>query len=364
MRKHVLILLASVIFFMIMPAFQSVAAENDIDEHNQIYEQINDALNYVSYDKETFGLRNVDFSELEVPNPVNVYEYIDGEFIQSGAIYPIVYNGHIVATANSPIEGKFCIEVGLAHMLDELNANSISLIYDSEWAYVYTGRELLPLFKLEIEDVDESSKYVSYRDTLEVDRQIDFSGIVVIDISNTYSLGYSEENYDNNRTYYSCNVSYVTQAPYNNLCWAATIACIKNYLSGTTLSAVSVNQQCLNTNVVLDVTMPLSNIAYFMQNNYSMSYTLGYSVPSGNALIANISGGYPIYGMFYWSNSSGSGYHGCTIYGVNPVSGYISVMNPSANAGPCTAVSNGSTYVFTSPLGTTMQLQNAICHSW
>ncbi len=364
MRKRVLILLASVICLMITPAFPSYAAGNEVDEHNATYEQINDVLNYVSYDKETFGLLNVDFSELEVPNPVNVYEYIDGEFVRSSEFYPIVYDGHIVATANSPVEGKYCIEVGIAHLLDALNVSSISLIYDSEWAYVYTGRELLPLYKLEVEDVDDSSKYVSYRDKIDLNRNIDFSGIVVTDVSTTYLLGYSDENYENNRAYYSCNVSYVTQAPYNNLCWAASIACIKNYLSGTTLSAATVNMQCLNTNVVMDVTMPLSSVASYMQNNYSMSYIVGYSVPSGNAFIANISGGYPIYGSFHWANGSGSGNHGCTIYGVNPISGYISVMNPSANAGPCTAASNGSTYVFTDPLGTTMQLQYAICHSW
>jgi len=66
-------------------------------------------------------------------------------------------------------------------------------------------------------------------------------------------------------------------------------------------------------------------------------------VISDNAILDNIQGGYPIYGVL----QNYSLQHACIIYGVNPVSGYITVMDPVF--GYSTAYSSHNEYAYTDP---------------
>ena len=85
----------------------------------------------------------------------------------------------------------------------------------------------------------------------------------------------------------------------------------------------------------------------------------GSSRPSDSALVTNISNGYPVFGIFGWL----SGYHAVTIYGINAITGYISVMDPEF--GVTTALHNGTSYVYTSSYsGVNLILDSGICHSW
>ena len=135
---------------------------------------------------------------------------------------------------------------------------------------------------------------------------------------------------------------------------------VKNSLSGTSLSAGDVSMAYYETSYVVNSGVYDSLVASFMQNNYSMSYTFGSYAPSNSVLVTNISNGYPVYGSFV---SSSGGHHAVTIYGVNAVIGYISLMNPTY--GVETGVYNGTTYVFVSSYsGNSFSLDRAICHSW
>ncbi len=339
---------------------------------NEIIEQINIALLSVVDDKEHFGMSDVDFSTLAVSSPIPMYEYVNKTFCYIGEWYPLVSNNHIVAIATSPTGNGFCISSSiLSKTLDSINENNIAILYDMDEAYAYNGKNLIPLFNISPEDIDVDERYIPYRDNIESNSDIDFSNVQLSSASDLTMLGFSDSGLARSTlNTYSCNVSYVTQYPYSNLCWAATLACIKNYLSGTTLTAGAVSSQCFNSPSVIDVGMPGSNVAFFMQNNYSMSYTYQNAVPSDSAMISNLSAGYPIYGGFVWySNTNPPVAHGhaCTIYSISYISPSvksINVMDPSYGAGISTATFNGTNYVFTSAYGHDMFLQEGICHTW
>lgn len=355
MKKRVI--LFALICLMFFSFSITVYAESDEDKEiisSEEEEKIIDVLKYVESDAKSFGLSGIDFNNLQISDAIPLYEYKSQEFFKIGETYPIISDGHIVALATKCCEDKYSLETALAQKIDLLGYKNIAIICDSESEYIYDGSTITEVMKLGI--------IVEDRDSISDSSLMDYSGISLTNIETVEYLNYSEYQSEITRqNYYFCNVSYVTQNPYNNLCWAATTACIKNYLSGTTLNAAAVSMAYFNVSTVMNIKVPSSDVANFMQNTYGLSYTYNNYRPSDNAILNNITGGYPIYGSFSWTTSSSSGYHACTIYGVNPISGYISVMNPSQGA--MVAATNGTTYVFTVG-GTSYSLARGICHSW
>jgi len=145
------------------------------------------------------------------------------------------------------------------------------------------------------------------------------------------------------------------------LCWAATIACISNYLYNTSLTAPVVSNTYFgsNTNPAPDFGVSGVNVAAFMNAQYGIPYTYGSSRPSDNAMLSNISAGYPVYGIFQCPSSL----HAVTIYGIDPISGYISIKDPQF--GSATGYSNGTTYTYYSSYAYIYPtLHSGICLVW
>ncbi len=316
-------------------------------------EAICKAIEFVTADIDSYGLSGVNFDNLQIATAIPAYEYKNGKFIKIREYYPIIDGEHIVATATNVCNDKYAIETWLAKSIDRVGYNDVALIYDSQGVYLYNGYDTVLL--------GYSGIFVSERDTINLSSEdVTFSEVATVNITKSTPLGYTESrNQSGPPYYYSCGVSYVPQFPYSNLCWAATTACIKNYLSGTSLTAGDVSMAYFESSYVYDIGLPTSSIASFMQSHYSMSYTYGSYVPSNSVLVNNISNGYPVFGSFL--NSSNR--HAVTIYGVNAVMGYISLMNPTF--GVETGIFNGTTYVFvSSSSGNSFSLDEAICHNW
>lgn len=356
MRKHFIILsVVTVMLVFLSNGIISKASGIVNDENGTIAqkEAICEAIQYVASDTTSYGFSEANFENLQIAAAIPAYEYKNGVFNQIWEYYPIIDGNHIVALAINVFDDKYTIETSLAKNIDQIGFSDIALIYDSQGVYLYNGYDVVLL--------GYSGIIAPERDTMDLcSDDVAFSRISTADITKTMSLGYIE-----NRdllgppNYYSCGVSYVPQAPYSNLCWAATVACIKNCLSGTTLTAGDVSMAYFETSYVVDSTASPSQVASFMQIIYSMSYTFGNYVPSDSVLVTNISNGYPIYGSFAYSG----GYHATTIYGVNAITGYISVMDPTY--GVATALRNGTTYTYVNSYsGFTLSLSRAICHSW
>ncbi len=317
------------------------------------YGKIVEALNYVTLDKQHFGLNGVDFNRLETSDPIQMYEYANGRLSRIGETYPLIFAGSIVALATSSDGENYTIETSLATKINKAISDKVAIIYDSKGVYVYDGEDIISIFK--------EKSVISRRGQLNGARKSEFSDVKVASIKKRSLLNYREIKPALRQSYYSCNVSYVTQNPYSNLCWAATVACIKNYKSGTNWTAGSVSKLYYDTSYVVDSTAYDSSVAGFMRNRCSLSYTYRSSRPSDNAILSNITSGYPIYGSFYVSPTSYR--HAGTIYGINVISGYISVMDPIS--GSVSAVTNGSTYsYYNADYGVVCTLDSGIAHTW
>lgn len=142
----------------------------------------------------------------------------------------------------------------------------------------------------------------------------------------------------------------------SNICWAATIACINNYVHGTSLTAIQVAKTYYGENY--NKSFSTSSSAGVMRAHYNLLYQYYARVPSSNIILSNIQSGYPIYGRFVHS----SGGHAVTIYGVNLISGYITVMDPEFGSTIC-YYSNGI-YSYTGRSGAKLKLTEAICYIW
>ncbi len=352
--KKIISIISSICLFLILclPAYAfGQDAEKDIKQNT--YEKINDALNYVELDKKQFGLERIDFYSLETSSPIQMYEVSHGTISRIGETYPIFSSGKMVALATSPDGSNYCIETYLAKAIQKTEIQKIALIYDSDEVFLYDGIKLISLCK--------NPEIMVDRNNFIDKRLIDHSSILVSDTNNRILLKYGGSKKQNRSNYYSCDVSLVSQKGYANLCWAATVACIKNYISGTSWTVHTVSKGYFQTTYTVDATVETSSVANFMQNKCSMPYTYHNSVPSDNTILSNIIGGYPIYGSFYVSPNNL--WHAGTIYGINVVSGYISVKDPLR--GTVSAISNGSTYVYTiASTGKTYTLQKVITHTW
>lgn len=139
----------------------------------------------------------------------------------------------------------------------------------------------------------------------------------------------------------SCNVSYVTQKPYENLCWAATIACIVNYKTGSNYSAYDIAVATYGTSGY-NITLPHDSATSEL-GRYGIYYTGDVvSAPSSLTISSSISYDNPVYGVFDVAGMSND--HICTIYGINmnTTNHRITLMDP--NSGPVLAVADDFGY--------------------
>lgn len=291
-------------------------------------------LSEIEQQKNSWGLENIDFEDIQIGPAIQSYNYVEEEIVMGHAMYPLTVNDQLVLWA-TPIGEQFQISNGL---VSEINATvdtdtPFALIYDAKGAFLYTGESILLLRQYNHE--------IGSRGTLDASTRLTAQEINTVSLSQSVLLGYAAGISNRNRAsgYYVCNVSYVPQN-HDNICWAATVACIVNYVRGTSLDAETVAKSYFgNTN--FNQGIGCDNLREKLQDYGLDYYQFSNYGPFSDKIMNSIIAGHPVGGTFVVVNG---GFHATTIFGINVIAGRIQVMDPEF--GSTTAWSTGDGYSY------------------
>ena len=351
MKKILSVLLVLTMCFNLVSPMGVMASDNIVVCPTEVCTSIINELSVFEQDKASVGMSNVNFNNLYISGKVPVYEYTNNGFTELSNIYLLLENNEIVTVMYEIEETRYQIMPNLASDIRQTGATNIALIYDINGCHLYDGLEIITL--------GNTNMIVDGRKDITEAEDLEFSEISLASTVETQKLNYVSNNV-NARTQanYMCSVSYVTQIPDDQICWAATLACIVNYVKGTSLTAKQVAKA---KNGATNYNQPMydKTAISFMNSEYNMNYKYHNYKPSDNVMLTNIKNGYPIYGSFTWTN----GRHAVTIYGINVIAGRIMIMDPEFGATTSYLSSSGYTYV-SSYSGTTLTFDRAGCKTW
>lgn len=357
MKKIIPFVLAcALLFSMSTTAAASESGNLEALDQSILQTLISQALSDIEPDKESAGLERVNFQELKIGAPISAYNLcIDGP-IFSRYVYPLFQNEELVALGfQAEVDGSSYIQLttSLVDSINEQleNSTDFALIYDNTSCYLYNGSQFSLIAHSELTD----SSRISLSDS---PLSANLSSISLTAIAPQMQLDYSTvPSTYSTPSYYSCPVSFVSQMPYENICWAATIACISNYINDTNYDAPTIAKMLYgSSNFNKPATTPEA-ARVFNNSEINLAYSFC-SYVDDNIILNNIRGDFPLYALFTRS----SGGHVLTIYGVNVLSGYISIMCPIN--GQLTAYSSSKGYQYVSPSSnSTFTLLNVACFS-
>ncbi len=299
--------------------------------------EIIELLRVIEGQKETYGLEIVDFSLIKIGNVISVYDFVNDEFVFSRDAYPLFYLDELVAVVYKLDDSRFQMTNGLAGVINSLNKKEIAIVYDAQGCHIYDGES----FNLIVNSTENDGTKDVLRDGL------DCSGISLTDLSEREMLGYTAQPQSRIQINWYCGVTYVTQNPYGQIYWAATTACISNYLTGSSYTAEGIAKDYYNSNVEAVFNQCIENFEELRILNEYIGDTIEYvgvgGVPSDNCILGNIRNKYPIYAVFRASVYS---YHATTIYHYAlSGAGYISIMDPQIGEVMMERGANGYSYV-------------------
>ena len=354
MKKLTSIILSIILIFSVSAVNTSAGTDKASD-----LDGIISALNAVEPAKEQMGLSGVDFYELTYSDSVMAYDYTDKGLVFNSEFIPIKYEERVIGWVIKKLsDGEVFYQFTTA-FAQEVNRiadddTEFAIIYGYDASYLYDGKEIYTIGKVSIP--------VEGRSVLEGSEQIEDKNAILQSISSSYELSYSNP-YLNARlpVYFSCNVKYVSQPKDSLLCWAASAACIVNYLNNIDLRADDVAIKWFKTTNYSEYNKGLvSGLQDDVLEMYEVSYTYKNKIPSSDILLRNIQGKYPVFATFRHDSS----YHDVVIYGVNIMSGVTYIMDPEY--GFCSSSNSSSnicTYV-SGYSGVTLTLDSATCMYW
>ncbi|MBQ2865278.1 MAG: hypothetical protein IJE90_02005 [Clostridia bacterium] len=333
--------------------------------------KIIDALHRVIPIKSDIGLGDLNFEQLEIGEVLKAYEYADDHFIELRDIYPLFYNGELVALANQLSTGSFNISTSMVQAIKNTDTPYAAIIYDANSCWLYDGIEFTQML--------ECSQVVEWRGNLSTEKSVSTaksSNIQLCNMQRFNSLGYTTDvkAKNNNRSinsYYSCPITYVTQhlsGQTSKICWAATIACIKNYIDGTNYTAVDVARAKFGDNYNQGATN--IEVQDHMRNTYNLYYTYHDAVPSDVVIASNLEQDKPIVARFSVTRigaTTPSSYHMMPLYIIDLSNEYIKVMDPDMPlAQAATYVyKEGNMYMYVcDSTGNELTFCGALCRYW
>lgn len=314
-----MVLMVAVIASIMAPAFASESPQKILTDSQM--EQLSSALEDVAPLRETMGLKDVDFTNLYLGSPIPAYEYIEnGLTVMNISYYPLFSAGELVAFAMcDELSGSFNTITALVPETKELiSANSSqAFVYDRDSCYLLIDGEYHHLVDSEMitesrNDVDKCTPTddVPCSDS-NATQAVPFSDVMPLAVTAT------------------CNVSYVTQNGATNYCWAATVACIGNYLTGKSKNAIEIAQSYWGTNY--NKSLDPDKAMDVLKSQYNKSYTYKANVPTDSTIYNNLVAGYPLYGRMINPNTAQT--HAVTIYSYSMTGGYIAIMDPEYKDG-------------------------------
>ena len=326
-----------------------------VNAENQTNIKIIEALRGTESIKDEMGLTDVDYGKIKIASPIYTYECKDTGLIENTKMYPLLNDEELIAWAiEFKNEGNLAYQITtalVAEVTEVISVNTrFAIIYDKDGCYLYDGANVYLL--------KEITTQFDNRIAVQVDELTNYNNVQLNAIENGNLLGYTEPIQPRAQVYYSCNVSTVSQLPYTNLCWAASAACIVNYLNGTSLTAAKVARTYFDRSSGFNQSLTLG-----YQDNvlaeYGVSYTYKSSIPSDAVILKNIQKGYPIQATF---KVTGGGHHDVVIYGTHITAGYINIMDPEYGKCSTSTTNSSNAYVFVSGYsGATLTLFTATC---
>lgn len=347
--------IASIILSFLFVAYLTMPEVNALSYDATTVAGVSKALQEAEELKSELGFSNINFKKLTFSDSIIAYDYTKDGFVYNSEFIPIKQENKLIGWVIKFSDDNNTIYQFTDAFVDVIDnyvddETKIAFVYDSNNCYVYDGNTL--------HIVAQSSVCMKSRSDITDLSEIDFSGIELGNYANTYTLQYSANNINSRaQAYIYCNVSFVSQNPPSNICWAASAACIVNYLRGYSLTAETVARYRFGENY----DQLLSS--YYLDdvlNSYGLSYSFFLQVPSDSVMYSNIYNGYPIMARFV----SSYGGHAVVVYGINITGGYIVLMDPEYGSARANySLANGYTYVSASA-GSTLSLNSAACMSW
>lgn len=318
-----------------------------------------EALHAAEINKEQIGLSSVNFEQLTTSDHIYAYDFTNIGCVYNSEFIPVKYEGELIGWVIKATSDGDCVYQFSTAFVDEVNElldglDEFAFIYDAQSSYLYDGENLIKLRDTGI--TVESRAEVTEENMLN-------ATIALSAIDADYDLEYTSV-LSNARTpiYYYCDVSFVSQNPPSNICWAASAACIANCLRDTNYTAVSVARGWFGDNYNQGLLLGLQDDV-LVQCGVS-SYTYKNEVPSDGAIFNNIYNGYPILATFRWTLGVNGGYHDVVIYGVNAIAGYIYVMDPEFGSSSAKYTAEFGYRYVSGYSGVTLTLDRATCMYW
>jgi len=197
--------------------------------------------------KVPFGLDYVDFAQVYVGEPIDTYEYVDTGVNNVGSLYPIIYDQAIIAVAQNVGDENWQIDSGiLVNELNEQLGKAGAVIYDNDTAYFYDGSILETMYECQIHYESRESLNEDATPLLSAANALKYQLSNVLEVELTSLQYVSTSRTSVNRapresTYIGLDVELVTQSE-NQICWAASMACMADYVANRSYTDVEIAQ--------------------------------------------------------------------------------------------------------------------------
>ncbi len=311
-------------------------------------EKLNEQLFFLYLDAENFGMTPDNFDELYIGAPIHSYECIDCSLQELDFLsYPIFWNNKIILFMNERTDGEeasISLTQCYAEELTEyyLSGDAVALIYDAEKCYVMSedDTQVISVFGYNIASRNNIS-------------ECNLENIVLSELLPVENVEYT--GLAARASYAYLAVPSVLQGDYI-ICWAASAACIGNYLTSYNYTAVDIAKAQHGEDFNREGGIYEADLR--LQYTYDILYP--YSSESNpltdSTIYKNLIEGYPIYAK--WTMSDGN-YHAMVIRGILTDS-YILIMDP--NTGFCVVDKSGTTYSYVDKAGNTLTFMGYLAY--
>lgn len=350
------ILLGVIIFCgcIVCTNFSSVVKAEDIEIPSE--DQLSLLLGRVADTPEILGFESTDIGTFSIGESIPTYEYVNGSLVHTSFyMYPIFSNGNLLFFAIEIFgegSGDVSWQLTPCYVDDiskyENSAEPIALIYDTSNCYIVSDDSANLIYTF-CEPVSNRSEFT---DETQVCAVVAASGISQGEViaSQTITSITAKAGVMLNK------VPFIGQSPFKNLCWAASVAMVGQYKTGSKQLVSYIAQQVYpigNFDLTLDLTGTrgiLNKIYSIGYNNYSES-----AVPSDDLMTRNLANSNPL--ITRWSGSSKS--HCMVIRGIESSPASVYIVDPEV--GYATVQKKSGKYQYVGKNGGTFTLGGYVC---
>lgn len=309
-------------------------------------------INALIADRESFGIGVEELANLYVGFPVQAYEVRTNGGLQKTdfEIYPVFSDQRMLGEIIKTDDGTTQFSRMFYEVFSEWEDHAVAVVYDNEHTYLI--------------DRDTGNAQIVY--------SYSYNGNDRGALTNVGQLAASEEIQwtqvarwgivfqANQAVQPAADGVYpvivlptgVVLQTADNICWAACVACIGNYLTSRSYTAEYIARRLFGDDY--NQTVLLIASVGRLSAEYGISYwnTDRHTAPTDTLIHDNLSAGYPLFGR--WTDG-GTDSHQTVIRGINVSSGWLYVMDP--RSGNVTANKTNGVYRYVCVTGDTLTLR-------